>query len=415
MSRSQLLSIPKLRRKLLLRWAVHRRRLEAFGKAFGKVTRSIFHLRESEVVVSRDDRRRMPTRLSYINPIFWILQSAMLVIRYVQSREYGNALRGIPALAGFLFPVTLSLWIAPSFDAELQQANSRLSRAQAAEDLTLADFYARKVCALIPDESAAWMRLAVVRDLQGKPAEAEQLAIDKGVKRGYVPAAEWLADRRFAAVVGNPDPDPQLETELVEGLKWIIERRDQDVRANFMLGTYLLYRSQLLEARPVLRHLTTLPKGNFPEALYSLAVVEGQLGDEDAARTAAGLAADGFLKRDSLQVFKVESFMQLVRSLLIARRETEAIQLIQQKNTDVPAFQDQFRQLTGEVFASWSKRLRTAAGRTADDVQKALTAISQAVVAAPMSRVVTEELVALAGVSEISDETFDEHLRSALD
>lgn len=415
MSSKREFSIPKLRRNLLLRWAIYKRRLEALGKSLGRISRSIFKLRESEVAISRDDRRRMPARLSYINPVFWIVQSALLIIRYVQSREYGNVIRGLPAVSGFVFPVVLSLWIAPSFDTELQQAYSRLSRAQAAEDLTVADFFARKVCAMLPDESAAWMRLAVVRDLQGKSAEAEQLAIDKGVKRGYVPAAEWLADRRFAAVVGNPSPDPQLEKELVEGLKWIVARRDADVRANFMLGTYLLYRSQLLEARPVLQHLISLPKGNFPEALYSLAVVEGQLGDEEAARTAAGLAADGFLKRDALKEFRVESFMQLVRSMLIARRETEAVQLIQQKNLELPAFQDQFRQLTGEVFASWSKRLRTSSGRSSEDIQKALTAISQAVIAAPSSPMVTTELVELAGISEISDETLDEHLRTALD
>lgn len=415
MSRKREFSIREVRRKLLLRLAVHKRRLAAVSKSLGRISRSALKLRDSEVAISREDKRRLPARLSYINPIFWIVQAFRFIVRYVQSRKYGNVIRGLPAVSGFIFPVALSLWLAPSFDSELQQAYSRLSRAQAAEDLALADFFARKVCAMLPDESAAWMRLAVVRDLQGKSAEAEQLAIDKGVKRGYVPAAEWLADRRFAAVVGNPNPDPQLEKELVDGLKWIIDRRLEAVRANFMLGTYLLYRSQLLEARPVLQHLITLPKGNFPEALYSLAVVEGQLGNDEAARTAAGLAADGFLKRDALKDFRVESFMQLVRSLLIARRETEAVQLIQQKNLELPAFKDQFRQLTGEVFASWSKRLRTSAGRSAEDIQKALTAISQAVIAAPSSPMVTQELVELAGVSEISDETLDEHLRTALD
>jgi len=415
MSRKRDFSIRNSRRKLRVRWAVYKRRLAALSKSLSRISRSIFKLHESEVAISREDKRRLPARLSFINPIFWIVQSARFVIRYVQSRKYGNVIRSLPAASGFIFPVALSLWIAPSFDTELQQSYNRLSRAQAAENLTDAEFFARKVCAMLPDESAAWMRLAVVRDLQGKSAEAEQLAIEKGVKRGYVPAAEWLADRRFAAVVGNPNPDPQLEKELVDGLKWIIARRESDVRANFMLGTYLLYRSQLLEARPVLKHLISLPKGNFPEALYSLAVVEGQLGDDEAARTAAGLAADGFLKRDALREFRVESFLQLVRSLLIARRETEAVQLIQQKNSDLPAFQDQFRQLTGEVFASWSKRLRTTAGRSADDVQKALTAISQAVIAAPASPIVTQELVELAGVSEISDEALDQHLRTALD
>jgi tetratricopeptide (TPR) repeat protein len=184
---------------------------------------------------------------------------------------------------------------------------------------------------------------------------------------------------------------------------------------NFMLGTYLLYRSQLLEARPVLKHVVSLQKGNFPEALYSLAVVEAQLGEEEASRTAAGLAADGFLKRDTLKEFQVEAFMQLIRSLLIARRETEAIQLIQQKFKEVPAYEQQFRQLTGEVLAAWSTRLRTSAGRTSEDIQQALAAVSQAVIAAPTSPAVTKELVALAGVSEISDETLDEHLTKALD
>lgn len=415
MSRSRGFSLPKLRRKLLVRWSANKRSIEAFSKSCSRIIRSMFRLRDSEVTLSRDDRRRMPARLSYINPIFWIVQCFTVLVRYVQSRRYSNMFRGLPAFAGFVFPVVLTLWIAPGFDEELQQASSRFSRAQADQNLPVADFYARKICAMLPDESAAWMRLALIRDQQGKSAEAEQLAIEKGVKRDYLPAAEWLADRRFAAVVGNAEPDPQLEKELVDGLKWIIARRAEDVRANFMLGTYLLYRSQLLEARPVLQLVTNLPKGNFPEALYSLAVVEGQLGNEEASRNAANLAADGFLKRDSLRDFRVETFMQLVRSLLIARRETEAIQLIAQKNQDLPAFRDQFRQLTGEVFAAWSRRLRTAAGRTPEDVQQALTAISQAVIAAPTSPMVTQELVALAGVSEISDETLDEHLRTALD
>ncbi|MGV2336197.1 MAG UNVERIFIED_CONTAM: tetratricopeptide repeat protein [Planctomycetaceae bacterium] len=415
MSRSRDFSIAKLRKNLLLRWATQRRRFEAFAKSFGRFTHELFKLRESEVSVSRDDRRRMPARLSYINPVFWVVQSVMLMIRYVQSRQYGNMLRGVPALGGLCFPVVLSLWFAPSFDQELQQTSNRLSRALDADDLTLADFHARKMCALVPDDSSAWMRLAVVRDLQGKPADAERIAIEKGVQRGYVPAAEWLADRRFAAVVGNSEADATLEKELVDGLKWIIERRPEDVRANFMLGTYLLYRSQLLEARPVLKHVVSLQKGNFPEALYSLAVVEAQLGEEEASRTAAGLAADGFLKRDTLKEFQVEAFMQLIRSLLIARRETEAIQLIQQKFKEVPAYEQQFRQLTGEVLAAWSTRLRTSAGRTSEDIQQALAAVSQAVIAAPTSPAVTKELVALAGVSEISDETLDEHLTKALD
>ncbi|MFM7040106.1 MAG: hypothetical protein ACKO2L_20555, partial [Planctomycetaceae bacterium] len=234
MSRSRDFSLAKIRRKLLLRWAAQRRSFEALAKTFGRFTHELFRLRESEVSVSRDDRRRMPARLSYINPVFWVVQSFMLMIRYVQSRQYGNMLRGVPAVGGLCFPIVLSLWFAPSFDQELQQTGNRLARAQDAEDLTLADFYARKMCALVPDESAAWMRLAVVRDLQGKPAEAERIAIEKGVQRGYVPAAEWLADRRFAAVVGNSEPDPALEKELVDGLKWIIEKRSEDVRANFM-------------------------------------------------------------------------------------------------------------------------------------------------------------------------------------
>jgi tetratricopeptide (TPR) repeat protein len=415
MSRSRDFSIAKLRKNLLLRWATQRRRFEALAKSFGRFTHALFKLRESEASVSRDDRRRLPARLSYINPVFWVVQSVMLMIRYVQSRQYGNMLRGVPALGGLCFPVVLSLWFAPSFDQELQQTSNRLSRALDADDLKLADFHARKMCALVPDDSSAWMRLAVVRDLQGKPAEAERIAIEKGVQRGYVPAAEWLADRRFAAVVGKLEADATLEKELVDGLKWIIERRPEDVRANFMLGTYLLYRSQLLEARPVLKHVVSLQKGNFPEALYSLAVVEAQLGEEEASRTAAGLAADGFLKRDTLKEFQVEAFMQLIRSLLIARRETEAIQLIQQKFKEVPAYEQQFRQLTGEVFAAWSTRLRTNAGRTSEDIQQALAAVSQAVIAAPTSPAVTKELVALAGVSEISDETLDEHLTKALD
>ena len=83
MSRSRDFSIAKLRRNLLLRWATQRRRFEAFAKSFGRFTHELFKLRESEVSVSRDDRRRMPARLSYINPIFWVVQSVMLMIRYV--------------------------------------------------------------------------------------------------------------------------------------------------------------------------------------------------------------------------------------------------------------------------------------------------------------------------------------------
>jgi tetratricopeptide (TPR) repeat protein len=386
----------------------------AFWKSVHKSINALFKQREGEVFRSASDRRRMPAGLNYINPIFWLIQFAKFVVRYVQSRNYVTTLRGLPAAAGFITPIVLTLWVAPSFDEELSAARNRLSRAEATDELEVADFYARKVCAMIPDEAAAWMQLAVIRDRQGRSAEAEQLAIEKGVERGYVPAAEWLTDRRFAAVVNQPNPDPALEKELVDGLKWIIARREEDIRSNFMLGTYLMSRGQLLEARPVFRLITSLPKGNFPEALYSLAVVEAQLNDEQQARATAGLAADAFLKRDSLQEFRVESFMQLVRSLLMAEREQEAIQLIQQKNADNPQFAEKFRMLTGEVFAAWSKRLRSTADRTPEEIQDALKAVSEAVIAAPSSPMVINELVALAGCSEISDETLDQHLQDAL-
>jgi tetratricopeptide (TPR) repeat protein len=414
MSRSKKITIPALRRRLQSSFDYQKRQAEKYWKGFNRLVNGLFRQPESDVFHTRDDKRRMPAKVNYVNPIFWLIQSALLVARYVQSRQYSNVFRSMPAILGFVFPVVLSLWIAPDFDQELDTARSQMSRAEAANELDLAEFYARKVCAMLPDESGAWMRLAVIRDRQGRSADAENIAIEKGVSRGYIPAAEWLANRRFSAVVGNPEPDPALEKELVDGLKWIITRREDDVRANFMLGTYLLYRGESLEARAVLRRVTMLPKGNFPEAWYSLAVVEGQLGDAKQSQEAASLAADGFLDRDSVEDFKVESFMQLVRSLLLAQREQEAIQLIQQKNADFTQYASEFRQLTGEVFAAWSQRLRKASTRSPEDVQQALKLISQAINAAPAAPIVVNELVALAGCSEIPDTTLDQHLDEAL-
>ena len=413
MSQSKKL-IPALRRRLRSSFDYQKRSAEKYWKGFNQAVNGLFKQPESDVFRSRDDKRRMPAKLNYINPVFWLIQSALLVVRYVQSRHYSNVFRSLPAVFGFVSPVVLSLWIAPDFDQELQAARNQMSRAETDDNLERADFFARKVCAMLPDESGAWMRLAVIRDRRGLPAEAENIAIEKGVLRGYIPAAEWLANRRFSAVVGNPDPDPAIEKELVDGLKWIISRREDDVRANFMLGTYLLYRGDALEARSVLRRVTMLPKGSFPEVWYSLAVVEEQLGDSKQSQEAASLAADGFLTRDVVEDFKVESFMQLVRSLLLAHREQEAIQLIQQKNSDFTQYAKEFRQLTGEVFAAWSQRLRTASGRSPEDVQEAVKLISQAVVAAPAAPIVVNELVALAGCSEIPDTTLDQHLDEAL-
>ncbi len=212
------------------------------------------------------------------------------------------------------------------------------------------------------------------------------------------------------------NPDDAKMQQLTARLLFIIEKKPSSVQVQFMLGTVYLMQKNYAQAAVPFQEVLRLTRQPTPEVHYSLAVVQEKLGEVAQSRTNASVAADEFLKRLATQPFALQDTVQLLRSLLMAEREKEAAEFVNQllpKRT--PQEQDQLKWLLAEVYAQWSKRLREREKkRTAQDLARAVNLVHQGLAASASNPVITEELVALSCMREIDDAALDQQLEIAL-
>ncbi len=107
--------------------------------------------------------------------------------------------------------------------------------------------------------------------------------------------------------------------------------------------------------------------------------------------------------------------MELLRAMILAEQEKEAVLMIQQslpKRTEQETAE--LKWLLGEVYAQWCQRLRLKKYRTADDLAQALDAIYRGIISAPSNPYVTEEMVQLSCVKDVNDRILQEQLEVAL-
>lgn len=406
--------IPALRKAFRRWWEPKKRKLEKFSTGFSRSFSALMQVRESSVSLSSEDRRKLPTGLSYINPIFWIVQCSVFFYRYVQTRQAGVAIRAIPAIVGLLLPIALELRLAPG-PQELEAATrSRLSAAWGQGELERAEFLTRKLASLVPDDAGVQMNRVRVLDRMGRTEEAERLAAELGNRFEYVPAVEWLSEKQFAAIVRNPVKDEAADKTLEVSLAWILQRQPENGLALFRFATFHMLRQQWLDAQTQLRLLTGRVGGAPAEAWYSLAVVEKELGNTAEARTAAETAVTVMRQRNASQEFSSERLVQVIRALVLAQKESDAVRQINEVATKYPELVESLRPLLVEVYVAHSSRLRLLSARSSEDLAIAIDCVAKAMEIAPESTPVTDELVALAGLRDVSDVLLDQQLQTAL-
>lgn len=407
-------SIPALKKWLSTTFGYYQRKLGKSWAGWKRWFREVLRIRESSQSLSGSDQRKLPAGLSYINPIFWAIQSFAFLLRFLQTRQFLHFLTGLPAVLGVFSPVLLELWLVPTEQQLLLRARAAFRIQLQAKEYQRAEFFLRQLAVLQPEEPDHVLQKAVLLAEQGEEDRAWQTATAVMRQSGYLKAGEWLAERRFRRFAAEKLPDDQSWEGLDATLQWILSRNPEHSRSLFMRATGLMMRGENTLARTVLRSLIRQPKGGFAEAYFSLAEVETSLGNTADAQAAADAAAQQMLQNSSNKPFVLEEFVRLVRALLLAQRELDAATLIIEAAESNSGHREELKDLLLQTYLYHCARLRTQPVRSDTDVAMLLDQITRAINLSPSDPRVTDELALTGGVRELSDERLQQQLEAAL-
>ena len=385
------------------------------GSVITSAAVSLANVKEGRVATG-DTAARNPLKASnYLNPVFWIVQSFGWLFRYFASRPPIAGVQGLPALACVLALIFCGTLLTPSLADRVTSARGSMLRHTENSEFEKADFFSRQLCFMAPnDPSLLFARAELLYKMDRKNdalTTMAQLAND----RKYLPAMEWLCEKDLEFLKSSPIPDEQRELQLILGLTSILDNQPDNLKANSMLGALYVSQGQFSRAVPLLRKSVSLSPIPNPAAYYSLAVAEKRVGQVENSKASAAIAANAFLERNSRQPYDVQRSIELLRSMILAEQEKEAVLMIQQslpKRTEQEAAE--LKWLLGEVYAQWCQRLRLKKYRTADDLAQALDAIYRGINASPNNPVVTEEMVQLSCIKDVDDRVLQEQLEVAL-
>ncbi|MEY3226819.1 MAG: hypothetical protein RLZZ536_1438, partial [Planctomycetota bacterium] len=217
-------SIPAVRKWFRSTTGYYQRKISKWATEKKRSWRETFRVRDSQVAVGGSDRRKLPTGLSYVNPLFWIVQFGTFVFRFLQTRQPGNFLFGIPSVLGLALPVAVNLFYSPGLEEQVSRARTMVNRTVAEEDLELAEFYSRQLTVLLPDSPDVGLARAEILERMERRDEARKLAADVAFQREYLPAAMWLARNLFDDFFETAFPDAATEQSLENVLTWILQR-----------------------------------------------------------------------------------------------------------------------------------------------------------------------------------------------
>jgi|GEM_PF-1394483 len=412
--RKKKLSIPALKKWLSATTGYYQRKFEKSWTGWRRWLRELLRIRESNLSLSGRDQRKLPAAVSYLNPIFWAIQSGAFLLRFLQTRQFLHFLTGLPAVLGILSPVLLELWMVPTEQQLLVRARAAFRTTVQAKDYLRAEFFLRQLTVLQPEDPEHVLQKAVLLAEQGDELRAWQTAGALMNDSGYLPAGEWLAERRFRSFAAGEIPDDDDWDGLDKTLQWILGRQPENARALFMRATGLMMRNENSRARAVLRNLLTLPRGGFAQAYFSLAEVEMALGHPQDAKAAADVAAQQMLKNYSSKNLVLQDFARLIRALLLAHRELEAATLVIEAAESNLAQAAELNDILLQTYLFHCARLRTQSVRSDAEVAILLDRITRAILISPADPRVTEELVAVSGVREMSDSLLETQLNAAL-
>lgn len=406
-------SIPAVRKWIRSTNGYYQRRISKWVTDKKRSLRETFRVRDSQVSVGGSDRRKLPGAVSYINPLFWIVQFGTFVYRFLQTRQAGNFLFGLPSVLGLALPVVVTVMYSPGFEERVSRARSLMNRTVADENFELAEFYSRQLSVLLPESPDVGLARAELLNRMERRDEARKLAADVAFQREYAPAAMWLAANLFEDFFETSFPDADTERSLENVLNWILQRERDNPEACYIKGIYHFKRGQNQLAAEMLKKVTEKTR-SIPDAFYWLAVIEYADRNFQQARTAAGTSADMLKERLAVDGYDSKLFQQLGRMLIIAEREDEAVRLVVELSRSNAEVQQGAPELLLNIYLEHSRRLRLRSTQSAADAALAVDQVTRALSLAPNDPRVTEELIAVAGLRQVDDLQLEEQLQAAL-
>jgi tetratricopeptide (TPR) repeat protein len=389
--------------------------LNRTGGAITTAIVALANVKEGRIATG-DTAVRNPLKASnYINPVFWIVQGFGWLFRYFASRPPIAGLQGLPALGCVLALVFCGTLLTPSLADRVTHARGRMMLHAGNSEFEKADFFSRQLCFMEPSDPSLLFDRAELLDKMDRKNDALQTMAQLANERKYLPAMQWLCEKDLEYLKNSAVPDEQREVILMQGLLNILAIDPQNLKANAMLGSIYAAQGQFSRAVPLLTKAVQLAPIPNPATRYMLAVAQKEVGQLENSKANAVISAEGLSERNSREPYSVQRSIELLRAMILAEQEKEAVLLIRQslpKRTEQE--QAELKWLLGEVYAQWCKRLRLKKYRTADDLAQALDAIYRGVIAAPSNPYVTEEMVQLSCVTDVNDRVLQEQLEVAL-
>lgn len=365
-------------------------------------------------VTSRD----WPSFIQCLNPFYWIGWLWLFMLRYFESRHFTSLLQGVPAIVGIITLLLMPFWKIP-VSQQIAQTRNRMLYLKDQEKLEGADFFARKLCFLAPENPEPLFHRVLILDQMGKSSEATQIAVELGNSRRHIPAVEWLCQQQFAKLQlqssGAFSNQPEMRSWVLNNLNFILEYQPENHKANLMLATLqMMNGSYALALQPMQMAVNTSPDDN-PELVYSLAVINQKLGNIEASKRLASQAADGLVSRMSYTEPDVPITTKAVGAFIVAEREEDAIRLLEQQIPNAAKMEkQQLTWLMAEIYARWGLRLDSSKDGTPNELIRSLGLVGTAVRLAPTHPVVAEHLVRICCNKAATDKETDLLLERAL-
>jgi tetratricopeptide (TPR) repeat protein len=406
-------SLPAIKKWFRSNFGYYQRKFTKTSTEWRRSIRETFRLRDSHAAVSSDDRRKLPTALSLLNPVFWLVQFGTFVFRFLQTRQPASFLRGVPAVVGVVLPGVMVAFYSPGQEEQVIRARQMLVRSIAEDDLEVAEFHSRQLQSLLPDSPDVALGRAELLDRLKRTAESRSLAADVAFRKNHLPAALWLAQQLFDDFFDTAFPEPAVERSLEQTLDWILQQDRDNLEAAYIKGIYHFKRGQPTLALEMLQKVTTRSRA-YPDAFYWLATIEYGQQHYAEARTAAGTVANLLLEQMAVEPFDSARFQKLGRMLIIAERETEAANLVIELSRSRPDVREAATELLVSIYVEHSRRLRLRSSGAASDVAEAIDKVTRALAISPNDRRVTDELIAVAGLKQADETQLEAQLQAAL-
>lgn len=356
-----------------------------------------------------------PPVFSFAYPVFLLKQAGSFAVRFVESRQLFPLIKGIPAFAVGLGFFLCVLFFRPDSQVLLDRTDQRLKASLSSNRLEAAEWHARRACQLDPGNNHRKFVLANVFDQLGQEDECRNIMVGLANEDTYIPAIEWLCRFEFEKIRSTGELDSQKDQHILHWLTIVLDQYPNKIEPNVLLGSLHFIRQRYTSAIPALKTAVDASDSILPDVSFSLATAYDHVGENLQAVRHAARASEGFADLLSQQPANRVLLLKCVRALLMSHQEEKAIRRVFEFPAKSSAERAWTNQLRGDVYASWSQRLRAIQPVSNSNVAESAQRIFEGLAVAPGNPRVLEQLIKISCTDEYSDDSLDSRLQLALD